>query len=79
MSWFKPLRRIELARLNRVVVHTKDGHTLSGVLWREYADAVDLRSVSYIRDDATVLPVDGNILVLLENVSWIQELGAGDK
>ena len=68
-------QRIDQAIRRRVVLHTKDGHSLRGVLWANYPDAVELRAAQYLRDDGVTLPTEGSVLVPTGNVSWIQELG----
>jgi hypothetical protein len=56
---------------HRVVVQTKDGHTIDGMMAAVYADHYRLESGKYlVGGDSRVL--SGDELVPIDNVSWIQ-------
>lgn len=58
----------------RVVVSLKSGEAFEGVLFEADAGALVLRDASAIGagDNRTDLPLDGEILVLLADVAYIQ-------
>ena len=81
MSWRRK-ERLGDAVLKRVVAHTRDGHSMEGVLLGVYADAVSLCHVTYIRaEDQSRVSVEGDVVIPLENLSFLQEFthdaGAG--
>jgi hypothetical protein len=55
-------------------VTTKTGETFSGVLYSHDAKALVLRHVEAVgaSDDRTNLPLDGELIVLMPDVAWIQ-------
>lgn len=66
------LRRGLRRRLRRtVVLHTRDGRSFRGVLVAEYADCLVLEQAVHL--DVGVR-LGGQTIVLLENVSWAQDV-----
>lgn len=55
----------------RVVVHTKEGTSLQGVLVGSYADCFALREAKYLSENADL---GGEAVVLKANVDWVQAL-----
>lgn len=72
-------KRLPQAVLKRVAVHTRDGHTLEGVLLGVYSDAVSLAHVTYVRaEDQSRVVIEGDTLIPTSNLSFIQELAPHD-
>lgn len=72
-------RRLKQLIVKRVVLHTKDGHSLEGVCLGVYADAVSLAHVTYVRaEDGSRVVIEGDVVVPRDNVSWIQEIAPHD-
>lgn len=62
-------------RVNRrLVVTLKGGQAFDGVLWSHDRQALVLRNVSVLGEgrDGDPLPVDGEVLILLADVAFIQ-------
>lgn len=58
---------------HRVVVHTKDDKSIRGVLVADHVDAITIATPEYLHEaSGTDLP--GDVLVLKQNVSFIQGL-----
>ena len=59
---------------DRVVVTTKTGDSFDGILYSADDKALVLRHASAIgaADDKSDLPLDGELIVLLPDVAWIQ-------
>lgn len=72
MRWIDRLKR------RRVVVHLKDGTSLRGWLVSAYRDALVLQNADALTGDTTT-PIDGQTVVPRANLSWIQDLGAGER
>lgn len=67
--------RVLRSRLReRVVVTTKTGHTFDGVLYSHDDKALVLRAASATgaAEDRSDVPLDGELIVLLADVDWIQ-------
>lgn len=58
----------------RVLVTTKDGATFAGVLYSADHAALVLRQASAVGEgeNKTDLPVDGELILLLADVAWLQ-------
>ena len=69
-------RGVRRLRGDRVVVHSRDGRSLRGVLADTFADCVIISGVEYL-DEANPVGLPGQAVVLLENVSWIHRLSEG--
>lgn len=65
-----------LFRLERrtVVVHTRNGSSIRGVLAGTYQDALVLTAAALLSGNETI-PIDGDVTVPRGNVDWIQGLG----
>lgn len=59
---------------SRIVVHTRDGQSLRGVLTRVGSDALVLAGGEHLAEDG-VIKLEGDQIVLRGNVSFIQRLG----
>lgn len=59
---------------DQVVVTVKDGTAFSGVMFDEDGKVIVLRNVEAIGvgDNKTNLPLDGEVLILLADVAFIQ-------
>lgn len=59
---------------DRVVVTTKTGDSFDGILYSADDKALVLRQASVIgaADDKSDLPLDGELIVLMPDVAWIQ-------
>lgn len=72
MIWSKVLR----SRLrDRVLVTTRDGSTFAGVLFESDDKALVLRDAEAVGagENKTSLPLDGEIIVLMWDVAYIQK------
>jgi len=76
VSWFY-VRRFNRARKRRVVVHTRQGHSIDGILTGIYADAIVVEAATFIRTDDTSVPLDGAQIVPWSSLEWVQEVPAG--
>lgn len=58
----------------RVLVTTKTGATFDGVLYSADKTAIVLRQASAVGEgeDKTNLPLDGELILLLADVAWLQ-------
>ncbi|HQG04320.1 MAG TPA: hypothetical protein PK838_08385 [Thermoleophilia bacterium] len=70
------LRQLEA---ETVVVHTRDGASIRGVLIAAYADVYVLRAAAYLSDDAAPVAIDGETLIPLTRVAFIQRLIGGEE
>lgn len=59
---------------SRVVVHTRDNRSLRGVLAASYRDCLRLVHAEYL-EEAKPAELDGDVVVLRENISFVQVLG----
>lgn len=59
----------------RVLVTTKDGATFDGILYSADKAALVLRQAAAVGqgENKTNLPLDGEIIVLLADVAWLQK------
>jgi hypothetical protein len=64
----------------RVVVQTKDDRSLRGVLVGMYRDCLVVGHFEYLNEaaDVEVAGLPGEATVMLDNLSWVHKLGAGD-
>jgi len=58
--------------LRNVVVTTKTKHSFRGVLWRRRWGYLVLRNAEMLRDRAAASPVDGELVIEVANVDFIQ-------
>lgn len=58
----------------RVVVTSKDGAAFSGILYSADDKALVLRDASAVgaADDKSDIPLDGELIMLMADVAWIQ-------
>lgn len=64
------LRRL---RRRRVVVQTKDDRSIRGVLTENYRDCLVLSQAEYLHE-AKANELEGDAVILRDNVSWLQVL-----
>lgn len=59
---------------DQVVVTLKSGESFAGVLWSNDSKAIVLRSASALAagENRTDLPLDGEVIVLMADVSFLQ-------
>lgn len=59
---------------DQVVVTTKEGAVFSGILYSADDKALVLRQANAVAaaEDRTDVPLDGELIVLLADVAWIQ-------
>ena len=67
-------RRIAVSR--RVIVHTKTGTSLSGVLVAERGPILILKGAAMLSTSANPITVDGDVVVERSNVDFVQVLPA---
>ena len=61
--------------LRRVLVNTKTGKTFSGALWRRRRGMVVLKGAELVKPGGGArLPLDGDLVVLADNIDFIQVL-----
>ncbi|HUW14444.1 MAG TPA: hypothetical protein VM537_32285 [Anaerolineae bacterium] len=65
-----PFRRYPT--LETVIVNCKSGESFRGVLWEDGRRYLRLRQVRMIAQGSQPVPVDGEVLVPRDNVSFIQ-------
>lgn len=70
---FRSVRRY---RRCRVVIHTKAGESIAGVLTGSWIDCFVLEDAVYLAEKADL---KGQALVLKSEVNWLQVLGPGDE
>ena len=62
-----------------VVVHTRDGSSIRGVLLAVHSDVYVLRHAAYLNGDGSKVAIDGEALVPLGRVGFIQRIiGMGE-
>lgn len=57
-----------------IIVNTKDGETVKGIFWGSRGGALRLRQAHLLQDGKQPVPVDGEVVVFKENVSFCQRL-----
>lgn len=60
----------------RVVVHTRGGHSIDGILAGVYADTVVVSHAHFVRPGDTPVPLEGDQLIPWQTVEWTQEVAA---
>lgn len=66
--------------LRRVIVSTKTGKSFRGVLWQRRTPAFGrrgylmLRKAQLLKGRGEVVPMDGEVLILSENIDFLQVL-----
>jgi len=60
--------------LRRVIVNTKTERAFRGVLWRRWWVYLVLRNAELIKGRGETVPVEGEVVILRENVDFIQVL-----
>jgi small nuclear ribonucleoprotein (snRNP)-like protein len=58
--------------LKRVIVNTKTDRAFRGLLWEKRRELLVLRSAEMIKPGGEVIKVDGEVVILKENVDFIQ-------
>jgi len=62
-----------------VVLHTRDGSSIRGVLLAVHADVYVLRHAAYLNPDGSTVAIDGEALVPVTRVGFIQRIsGKGE-
>lgn len=69
---FSPWRRVALYR--RVLVNLKTGNAVRGVLVEQAGGLLMLKASEYLEVGREPVPVDGEVLVELGNVDFVQVL-----
>jgi hypothetical protein len=57
-----------------VVLHTRDGASIRGVLFAAYADVYVLRHAAYLNADGSTVAVDGEVLLPVTRIAFFQRL-----
>jgi hypothetical protein len=57
-----------------LVVHTRDGSSIRGVLLTVHSDVYVLRHAAYLNEDGSKVAIDGEALVPVTRVAFIQRL-----
>ena len=58
--------------LETVIVNCKSGESFRGVLWEDGRRYLRLRQVRMIAQDSQPVPVDGELLIPISNLSFLQ-------
>lgn len=67
------MKHVVRQRMRRVVLLTmKDASTFRGVLFDADAEAFVLRNVEHLREKGAPLTVDGELVVLVRDVAYLQ-------
>ena len=76
MVFVKTSRRPYLRQLEAetVVVHTREGSSIRGVLLAVYSDVYVLRHAAYLNPDGSTVAIDGEALIPLARVAFTQRL-----
>lgn len=57
-----------------VVLHTRDGSSIRGVLLAVHSDVYVLRHAAYLNPDGSTVAIDGEALVPIGRVGFIQRI-----
>jgi hypothetical protein len=57
-----------------VIVHTRDGASIRGVLVAVHSDVYVLRHAAYLNDDGSRLAIDGEVLLPVSRVAFFQRI-----
>jgi len=60
--------------LRRVIVNTKTDKAFRGVLWRKTHGIMVLRNAELLRENGTGLKVDGEVVIEVRDIDFIQVL-----
>ncbi len=60
--------------LRRVIVNTKTDKAFRGLLWRKAQGIMVLRNAELLRDNGTSLKVDGEVVIEVHDIDFIQVL-----
>ncbi len=60
--------------LRRVIVNTKSGGAFRGALWDRQGDYLVLRDAEMLKGRGETLPMDGEIVIDISNVDFMQVL-----
>jgi hypothetical protein len=60
-----------------VVLHTRDDASIKGVLVAVHSDVYVLRHAAYLNPDGSQVAADGEVLVPVGRVAFLQRLGDG--
>ena len=71
------MRGLRRLKGERIALHTKDDRSLRGVLLDAYKDCLVVGHFEWL-EEARVVDLPGEAIVLLDNLSWIHKLGPGD-
>lgn len=69
---------LETVERSRVVVHTRGGASIEGVLTNVYPDCLVLEHASYLSAGGRTT-IDGEAIIERAKVEWIQKLGPGEE
>lgn len=61
--------------LKQVIVSTKSERSFRGVLWRRRWGYLVLRNVEMLRERGEVTPMTGEVVILTENIDFMQVIG----
>lgn len=56
----------------RAIVSLKGGEAFAGVLWQWDRQALVLRNAAHVADPQRPVPVDGEVVVLAQDVAYVQ-------
>jgi len=60
--------------LRRVIVNTKTDKAFRGLLWRKAHGIMVLRNAELLRDNGTSIKVDGEVVIEVNDIDFIQVL-----
>jgi len=61
--------------LRRVIVSTKTDKSFRGVLWRRRRGYLVLRDAQLLKGRGEVVPMDGEVVIDVANIDFVQVLG----
>lgn len=64
--WLKRVLR------KRIIVHTRDDHSIEGVLWEQTRDGIILRAASLLGDGQQKTSMAGETWIPRENIAFAQ-------
>lgn len=70
------LKWIERQTKSTVVLHTRDGQSIRGVLIRAYSDCVVLHHAAFLSPGGGETQVDGEVILPRPNLSWLQVINS---
>ena len=61
--------------LKRVIINTKTDRAFRGVLWERKGEYLVLRNAEMLRTKGELVSMDGEVVIAVDNVDFIQVVG----